>query len=62
MAIAVAVAESPAISIAGGGDTVSAITNAGVKDNISHISTGGGASLEFMSGISLPGINSLTED
>ncbi|MEN8223024.1 MAG: phosphoglycerate kinase [Acidobacteriota bacterium] len=62
MAVAEAVAESPAISIAGGGDTVSAISNAGVKGNISHISTGGGASLEFMSGISLPGINSLTED
>ncbi len=62
MAIAEAVAESPAISIAGGGDTVAAINKAGVKGNISHVSTGGGASLEFMSGITLPGIDSLTED
>lgn len=62
MAVAEAVAESPAISIAGGGDTVAAINKAGVRGNISHISTGGGASLEFMSGISLPGIESLTED
>jgi len=62
MAVAEAVAESPAISIVGGGDTVSAISKAGVKGNISHISTGGGASLEFMSGNTLPGIDSLTED
>ncbi len=62
MAVAEAVAESPAISIAGGGDTIAAIKLAGVKGNISHISTGGGASLELMSGISLPGIESLTED
>lgn len=62
MAVAEAVAESPAISIAGGGDTILAINKAGVKGNISHISTGGGASLELMSGGSLPGLNSLTED
>lgn len=62
MAVAEAVAESPAISIAGGGDTIAAINKAGVKGNISHISTGGGASLELLSGSSLPGLNSLTED
>jgi len=62
MAVAEAVAESPAISIAGGGDTVAAIHKAGVGRNISHISTGGGASLEFLSGAELPGIQSLTED
>lgn len=62
MAVAEAVAESPAISIAGGGDTISAINKAGVKGNISHITTGGGASLELLSGITLPGLDSLTED
>ena len=61
-AIARAVAESPAISIAGGGDTISAISKTGIIENISHISTGGGASLELLSGIPLPGIESLTED
>jgi len=62
MAIAEAVAESPAISIAGGGDTISAINKAGVSENISHISTGGGASLELISGLSLPGLECLTEE
>jgi len=62
MAVAEAIAESPALSIAGGGDTVAAINKAGVRLNISHISTGGGASLELLSGVTLPGINSLTED
>lgn len=59
--IAKAVAESKALSIVGGGDTVSAIHKAGVSDKISHISTGGGASLEFLSGKKLPGIEALTE-
>jgi 3-phosphoglycerate kinase len=62
MAVAEAVAESPAISIAGGGDTIAAINKAGVKGNISHISTGGGAALEMLSGIPLPGLVNLTED
>ena len=62
MAVAEAVAESPAISIAGGGDTVAAINKAGARGNISHVSTGGGASLELMAGISLPGLENLTED
>ncbi len=60
-AITEAVAESPAISIAGGGDTISAINKSGVAGNISHISTGGGASLKFMAGEPLPGLENLSE-
>ena len=61
VAIAQAVAASPAISIVGGGDSVAAIAQAGVTDKITHISTGGGASLEFLSGMKLPGVEALTE-
>jgi len=61
MALAKAVAESGAISLVGGGDSEKAIKNAGVADKISHISTGGGASLEFLAGIELPGVAVLTE-
>jgi phosphoglycerate kinase len=61
MAIAHAVAESSATSIVGGGDSIAAVTKAGVEDRINHISTGGGASLEFLGGAKLPGVEALSE-
>lgn len=59
--IAKAVANSNAISIIGGGDSVSAINQSGLSDKITHISTGGGASLEMLEGIELPGLAILSE-
>jgi phosphoglycerate kinase len=61
VALAKAVAASGAISVVGGGDSEKAIKSAGVADKISHISTGGGASLEFLAGIQLPGVAALTD-
>jgi phosphoglycerate kinase len=59
VALAKAVAESGATSIVGGGDSEKAIKAAGVTAKISHVSTGGGASLEFLAGIELPGVAAL---
>jgi len=60
--IARAVAESSAVSIIGGGESVAAINQSGLADKITHISTGGGASLEMLEGLVLPGVAALLDN
>jgi phosphoglycerate kinase len=59
LALATAIAESPAFSIAGGGDTLAAIDKYGINDKVSYTSTGGGAFLEFLEGKELPAVSVL---
>lgn len=62
IAVAKQIADSESVSIIGGGDCVAAIQQAGVAERMTHISTGGGASLEFLEGKPLPGIDALTDN
>ena len=62
MAVANAMAASRGTTIIGGGDSVAAVSKAGVSDRITHISTGGGASLEFLGGLTLPGVAALPDN
>jgi phosphoglycerate kinase len=62
MAMANAVASADAVTVVGGGESVEAVKASGVSNRITHISTGGGASLEFISGVSLPGVEVLRDE
>jgi phosphoglycerate kinase len=58
-AVARAVANSSAVSVVGGGDSLAAVKKVGVEKSITHLSTGGGASLEYVQGLELPGVATL---